>query len=286
MLEHLGEHLLRDHAVLEHVRNARRDTQIVLEHVDRAVAIAHEIRAADVGPHAVRRLAADARRQKVRGRRDDVVRHDAVGDDAPVVVEIVDEVIERLQPLNQAALDARPLRRLDRARNDVERPRAVDVLTLGVDRERDAHLDDRPLGVGLPLGERAPAERRQIVGELGRRRPGRAGRGEQLVVEAAGLVLVPVDTHYFGSRYAQENPKYTRRNGAAAKRRAPNWCRPMRLRAALRLAVHADAGARHRCGAPATRACARPRPNALRAPPTTTVLGYSRALGFPASQKI
>ena len=187
VLEHLGEHLLRDHAVLEHVRDARRHAQVVLEHVDRAVAIAHEIRAADVRPDAVRRLAADARRQKVRRRRDDVVRHDAVVDDAPVVVEIVDEVIQRLQPLNQAALDARPLRRLDRARNDVERPRAVDVLAFGVDRERDAHLDDRPLGVGLPLGERTPAERRQIVGELSGRRPGRAGRGEQLVVEARSV---------------------------------------------------------------------------------------------------
>ncbi len=215
MLEHLGEHLLRDHAVLEHVRDARRHAQVVLEHVDRAVAIAHEIRAADVGPDAVRRLAADARRQKIRGRRDDVVGHDAVFDDAPVVVEIVDEVVQRLQPLDQAALDARPLRRLDRARDDVERPRAVDVLAFGVDREGDAHLDDRTLGIGLPLGERAHAQRRQIVGELGRRRPSRAGRGKQLVEEPAGLVLIPVDAHYFGSRYAQEKPKSTRRNSAA-----------------------------------------------------------------------
>ena len=104
--------------------------------------------------------------KKVRGRRDDVVGHDAVLDDAPVVVEVVDEVVQRLQPLNQPALDARPLRRFDRARNHVERPCAVDVLAFRVDRERDAHLDDRALGVGLPLGERACAERRQVVREL------------------------------------------------------------------------------------------------------------------------
>ncbi len=161
MLEHLGEHLLRDHAVLEHVRHARRHAQVVLEHVDRAVAVAHEIRAADVGPHAVRRFAADAGRQEIRGRRDDVVGHDAVVDDAPVVIQVVDEVVERLQALNQAALDARPLGCLDRARNHVERPGAVDVLAFGVDREGDAHLDDGALRVGLPLGELARAERRQ-----------------------------------------------------------------------------------------------------------------------------
>ena len=160
-------------------------------------------------------LAADAGFEKVRRRRDDVLGHDAVFDDAPVVVEIVDEMVQRLQPLNQAALDARPLRGFDRARNDVERPRAVDVLAFRVDGERDAHLDDRALGVGLPLRELALAERRKVVGELGRRRARLARCGKELVVEPARLVLIPVDTHCFGSQYAQEKSKSTWRNGAA-----------------------------------------------------------------------
>ena len=55
---------------------------------------------------------------------------------------------------------------LDRARDDVERPRTVDVLPFRVDREGDAHLDDGALGVDLALGELAHAERRQVVREL------------------------------------------------------------------------------------------------------------------------
>src|SRR6185503_1942116 len=104
---------------------------------------------------------------------------------------------QRREALDQAALDARPLHCFDRARNDVERPRAVDVLTLRVDRERDAHLDDRAVGIGLPLRELADTERRQIVGELGGRRPSLARRREELVVEPAWFVLVPVDAHCF-----------------------------------------------------------------------------------------
>ena len=161
--------------------------------------------------------AADAAVEKVRRGRDDVLGHDAVGDNPPIVVEVVDEMIERREPLHEAALDPRPFRGLDRARDHVERPRAVDVLTFGVDGERDAHFRDRALGVALTLGELAFAERREVARELRGRGPRFAGRGEELVEERARLVLGPVDAHYFGSPYAQENPKSTWRNGAATR---------------------------------------------------------------------
>ena len=47
-----GNAALGDGAVLEHVADARRDAQVVLEHVHRAVGVADEIGPADVRPHA------------------------------------------------------------------------------------------------------------------------------------------------------------------------------------------------------------------------------------------
>ncbi len=140
----------------------------------------------------------DAGFEKVRRGRDDVLGHDAILDHAPCVVQIVDEVVQCLEPLNQAALDARPFRSFDRARNDVERPRAVDILTFRVNGERDAHLDDGALGIRLPLGELAHAKRRKVRGELDGRRACIARCGEELVVEPARLILIPVDAHRFG----------------------------------------------------------------------------------------
>ena len=220
--------------------------------------------------------------KEIRGRRDDILGNDAVGDNPPIVIEVVDEMVERVEPLDQPALDSRPFGSFDRARNDIERPCAIDILSFRVDGEGNAHFSDCALGVGLSFGKLALAERCEIAREGLGRRACRARRRKELVEELSRLILRPVDTHYFGSRYAQENPKYTRRNGAAAKRRAPNWCRPMTLRAALRLALHADAGARHRCGAPNTGGYAWPRPNALRAATDHDGLGLQSRPGIPS----
>ena len=65
-----------------------------------------------------------------------------VGDDALVVVEVVDEAVERDEALHQPALDARPLPRLDDAGDDVERPCPVDAAAVVVHGERDAHRED------------------------------------------------------------------------------------------------------------------------------------------------
>ena len=78
-----------------------------------------------------------------------VGREHPVGDDPPVVVDVVDEVVERPQPLGEPALDDAPLVAVDQARDDVERPGPVDVLTVGVDGERDPHRED--LEIGHPL---------------------------------------------------------------------------------------------------------------------------------------
>ena len=54
-------------------------------------------------------------------------REHAVGDASLLVVDVVDEAVERHEALDEAALDDRPLAGLDDPGDDVERPRPVDV---------------------------------------------------------------------------------------------------------------------------------------------------------------
>ena len=111
--------------VLEHVGDAARRADVVLEHLPGAVGVAHEVAAGDVAVDAARR--ADAvRLAGERGAGDDQLpRHDAVVDDLAPVVDVVDEAVQRADPLGQAALDRRPLRRRDHPRHEVQRERPV-----------------------------------------------------------------------------------------------------------------------------------------------------------------
>ena len=106
--EHLGERPLADRPVLQHVAHARRDPQVVLEHVHRAVGVAHEVGAGDVRPDAEAGVDAPALGPEVGRVVEQVAREHPVGDDLLVVVEVVDEAVERDEPLHETALDAAP----------------------------------------------------------------------------------------------------------------------------------------------------------------------------------
>ena len=58
----------------------------------------------------LRRVQALALRQIGLGRRDQLLGDDAVLDDLAVVVDVVDEQVERVNPLLQPALDRSPIR--------------------------------------------------------------------------------------------------------------------------------------------------------------------------------
>ena len=72
--------------------------------------------------------------------------HDAVGKDFLLIIDIVDEAVERTHALQQTATELCPLAAGNYTRNEVERPSAVNVAALGVDRKRNTHLFDRQLG--------------------------------------------------------------------------------------------------------------------------------------------
>jgi hypothetical protein len=128
----------------------------------------HRVRADALGPEVLRVL-------------EQLGREHAVGDDPLVVVQVVDEHVDRPEPLGESGLDATPLRRGDDPRDDVERPGPVDATAVGVHRERDAHGEDVELGERLSLLQFAVLERRQLLDERSCRGARRAVGGEELV---------------------------------------------------------------------------------------------------------
>ncbi len=154
-LEQVGEGALGDQAVLEQVADARRDPQVVLQHEERAVGAPHEVGPADVRPHAPLRRGAPALGPVVGGVLQQLRREHAVAHDLLVVVQVVDEPVQRPQPLRQPDLDGAPLGRVDHPGDHVERPRAVDAAAVGVDGEGDPERQDLQVGevlAGLELG--------------------------------------------------------------------------------------------------------------------------------------
>jgi hypothetical protein len=169
-------------AVLEHVRDAGRHPQVVLQHAEAAVAGPHHVDAGDVRVDAGGHIDALHLRAVLRVAEDQLGRHHARRQDALVVVDVVDEGVQRQRPLAQAALEHRPLRRGQDARHDVEGNQPLGLLGVAGDGEGDAQAVEQQ-GRLLALAGDA-------VGRLGAQpvpvgaavRPGGPGRGQHLVV--------------------------------------------------------------------------------------------------------
>ena len=111
MLEELREDALEHLAVLQHVADARGRAAVVLQHEVAAVGVADQVGAADVdvdvrGTLRAHELAAEERALVDQPRVDD-----AVAEDELVVVDVLEEQVERGQPLHQAASRCAPTRR-------------------------------------------------------------------------------------------------------------------------------------------------------------------------------
>ena len=138
-------------AVLHHVGHPRRRAQVVLEHPEVALRVADQVDAGDVDAHAVGRDDAHRLAVEVLAGGDQPARDDAVAQDLLLAVDVVEVVLQRLDPLRDAALEPRPLGRRDHPRHQVQRERPL----LAGQRERDALVDEgaaQRLGPGLELG--------------------------------------------------------------------------------------------------------------------------------------
>ena len=93
-----------------------------------------------------RHLQPDALAAVSGGAEDQLGRDDPVLEDQPLVIDVVNEKVERPNPLLEPALDAVPLGRRDQPGDRVERDDPLDALLAAVDRERDPLLPHRQVG--------------------------------------------------------------------------------------------------------------------------------------------
>ena len=124
-------------AVGHHVGDTGGHAHVVLEHPELALVVADQVDAADVHAHAVGRLDAGGRAVEVRGGGDHPARDDAVLEHPAGVVDVVEELLQRVHPLLDAGLDLGPLVHLDDPGEDVEREGAL----LAADVEGDALVE-------------------------------------------------------------------------------------------------------------------------------------------------
>ncbi len=129
-------------AVGQHVRDAGRHAQIVLQHDEGAILAADQIGAADIDVGAVRdgeptHLAAVMVRAV-----NQLARHHAVLQHQAVAIDILQEKVERRDALRQPALDARPFGGRDDARQKIGRDDALCGLGVRIDREGDALMQE------------------------------------------------------------------------------------------------------------------------------------------------
>ena len=168
----VGKDPLGHRPVLQHVTHARRHTQIVLQHEELPVML-HQIRTTDVGPHTARWTHTPTFRAVIHRIGQQLCREHPVGDDALIAVDIIDEAVQRIEALTQTGIDEVPTSAIDNPRDHVVRPRTINVVAIGVHRERDAHGQNFGLGCRLPFDKAIDPNPVDDVGENRRfgRRP-------------------------------------------------------------------------------------------------------------------
>ena len=106
--EQLGKEAHHDVAVLEHVGDARRRAQIVLQHVELGLAGAHEIEAGDMDVDIARHVDAHHLGPELGIAEDDIGRDAPGADDFPRMIDVVKEGVDGAQALTGAAFDQAP----------------------------------------------------------------------------------------------------------------------------------------------------------------------------------
>ena len=106
--EKIREDALHRLAIFQHVGNAGGTARVVFEHEIIAIAIAHQIGAADVDVDIFRHIEVHELRPKMCRFPDDLLRNDAIAQNVLRVINVVQKQIERGDSLHESALDQIP----------------------------------------------------------------------------------------------------------------------------------------------------------------------------------
>ena len=94
ILEQLRQYAFGDFAILQHIGDTRRYSQVVFQYVKLAVLIAHQIRAADMSLCTIARRHSGALGFKITRIEHDISRDDTIGENFLFVVNVVNEPIK------------------------------------------------------------------------------------------------------------------------------------------------------------------------------------------------
>ena len=211
-LEHRRKRALHRPAVFQHVADARRAAPVVLQHEVIAVLVADQIRAADVDINSLGHLEVDEFAPEMPGRQNIKFRDDAVLQNFLLVINVVQEQVQRRDALRQAAFQEFPFRRRNDARQQVERENFLRPLCVAIDVERDALAQKcrvHRLPLGVEFRRLHPLE--QFV-EFPVMRPHAAARVEHFVKTAVDFIFSEHVTKLFFERRAQFPPARPRKN--------------------------------------------------------------------------
>ena len=211
--EGVGKEPHHDLAVLEHIGDARGRAHIVLEHEEVALSGADQIDAGDMGVDVVRRLDADHLGPEGGIEQNELGRHKTRLEDLLVVIDVVEEDVDRLDALDAAPLDQIPFGAVEDAGDEVEGDQTFGRAAFSINGEGDAEPAKQLLGGVLLGGERirsrdcracrqgrrkragpcrpARASRRRIYGAVGRasRASPRHSPSQQIAANAPVLAL-------------------------------------------------------------------------------------------------
>ena len=186
--EEVGQDPLHDRPVGQHVGDAGRGPQVVLEDQELALVVPHQVDARDVAADAARRRHAVDLTQVERAREHGLGRHHALAEDQLRPVDVLQEVVERLDPLLQPGLQAPPGPGRDHPRDDVEGKDLLDPLGVRVDGEGDAVVAEHLHRQVVAASELVGAEPAQLLEHPPVGGPCLLRAGQHLVVEPVRLV--------------------------------------------------------------------------------------------------
>ena len=184
--EGIGKEPHHDLAVLEHIGDAGGRAYIVLEHEEIALAGAHKIDAGNMGVDPIGRLDAVHLGPVGRVEQHEFRRHEAGLDDLLVVIDVVEEDVDRLHALDAAALHELPFGAAENARHEIEGDQPLGRAAFAIDREGDAEPAEQLLGRRLLGHQRLDGEIVEQLGEVGIGGSHRAVGLAHLIKKSAG----------------------------------------------------------------------------------------------------
>src|SRR5262245_22184805 len=119
--KHRGESSFHRTTIFQNVADAAWATAIIFEHHVLPLVIADQVRAADVNVNILRHLEVHELAAKMFSRKDVVRGNNTLLDDSLLVINVVEEKIERRDALRQTAFEKFPFLRRNDSRDEIER---------------------------------------------------------------------------------------------------------------------------------------------------------------------